>query len=378
MQRFNVLSADGHLDFPWLPGDLFVSEAPAAMKARVPRLVEGKDGPVWTIGERVIAVFPDVGTNQRYRPGLGVPHDRMAATGLYADGEKGVRRPSTPQLRVKEQEMDGVDGEVIYGIFGIDRRIGEDKEAINTCYRIYNDWIADFIKAAPNRFRAIATASNDSAEAAAAELRRIAKMGLSGVEVRYFRAPIPYWHPHWEPLWEAAEETGLAIHIHAGSARTQFYSPEDEKRFAKLLHEIQLTVTKFNGAGALAGLMLNGVLERHPGLRLVFGEFDLGWIPFALQRLDDVVSRREGSTGGMLPSALWRRQCYVTFQYDPLGLELLHHLGVDNVMWGNDYPHPDGIWPESRKLLDQQCAKLSAADRKRITHDNAARLYKFD
>src|SRR5919202_1183973 len=118
MQKHGVISADGHIDFQWLPGDLFVSEAPREFKDRMPRLEDGPDGPIWTVRGRKIASFPDV-SGERYHPGMGAQIERMAATGFYSDAEKGIRRPTTPELRAQEQERDGVDGEVIYGILGL-------------------------------------------------------------------------------------------------------------------------------------------------------------------------------------------------------------------------------------------------------------------
>ena len=108
------------------------------------------------------------------------------------------------------------------------------------------------------------------------------------------------------------------------------------------------------------------------------GECDLSWIPHFLHRMDYMVEQREKSAGlKMKPSDYWYRQCYATFQHDELGMELIHHLGPDNVMWGNDYPHPDGVWPESREILEQQTQGLNAEERRKVTHDNAARVYKF-
>src|SRR5262245_12288735 len=121
--KHNVISADGHIDFTWLPGDLFVREAPAAFRERVPQLIDRPDGPTWVVQGRQIGVYPDVLSGFRYRPGIGPQVERMAASGLYRDGEKGLRRPTTPELRVGDQELDGVDGEVIYGILNLDSRL---------------------------------------------------------------------------------------------------------------------------------------------------------------------------------------------------------------------------------------------------------------
>ncbi|HEX2171266.1 MAG TPA: amidohydrolase family protein [Dehalococcoidia bacterium] len=380
MGKHGVISADGHIDFQWLPGDLFVSEAPKEFKDRVPRLVDSDEGPIWQVQGRRIGAFPDVITGERYRPGMGVQIERMAATGLYSDGEKGLRRPTTPELRVQDQELDGIDGEVIYGILSLDRRMQPDNEAVQVCYQIYNTWVADFCKADPNRFKAVAPTLNDNPQNAANELRRVAKLGLAGIEIKLGQIPQPMYHKDWEVLWDAAEETGLIVHFHAGGANIRRPStPEEEKEYNNVTQVLSRSVNKMANAEDLGAMILSGVLHRHPKMTLVMGEVDISWLPHFLWRMDSVVKERGEYDLGlpMPPSQYWYRQCRATFQKDPLGAEFIRHIGADNVMWGNDYPHPDGVWPESRKLNDQQFACLTPENRKKITHDNVAKLYGF-
>ena len=126
-------------------------------------------------------------------------------------------------------------------------------------------------------------------------------------------------------------------------------------------------------------MIVSGVLERHPNMTLVMGEIDTSWLPHFLWRMDSVVQERGEFDLGLplRPSDYWRRQCLATFQKDPLGIEFLPHIGADNVMWGNDYPHPDGVWPESRKLIERDFGRLNESDRRKIVHDNVARVYGF-
>ncbi|HYR37807.1 MAG TPA: amidohydrolase, partial [Methylomirabilota bacterium] len=116
--HYNRISADCHLDLIWLPPDLFVSEAPAALKDRMPYVAEGPDGPRWVANNgATFGLAGGVGASgTKHEPGKQLRVDVMAATGLYEDGKKGIRRPGDPHLRVKEMDRDGVDAEVIYGI----------------------------------------------------------------------------------------------------------------------------------------------------------------------------------------------------------------------------------------------------------------------
>jgi predicted TIM-barrel fold metal-dependent hydrolase len=77
----------------------------------------------------------------------------------------------------------------------------------------------------------------------------------------------------------------------------------------------------------------------------------------------------------MRPSEYWYQQCYATYQTDPIGIKLLDDLGEDNVMWGNDYPHPDGVWPDSQDFIRRELGHLPEPQRRKVICDNAAKLY---
>jgi hypothetical protein len=150
--RYNRISADCHLDLIWLPPDLFVSEAPAALKDRMPYVAEGPEGPRWIANNgATFGLAGGVGASgTKHVPGKQLRVDVMAATGLYEDGKKGIRRPGDPHLRVKEMDRDGVDAEVIYGILAAAAKLN-DREASTEMLRIYNTWLSDFCRHYPDR-----------------------------------------------------------------------------------------------------------------------------------------------------------------------------------------------------------------------------------
>jgi predicted TIM-barrel fold metal-dependent hydrolase len=128
----------------------------------------------------------------------------------------------------------------------------------------------------------------------------------------------------------------------------------------------------------LAAMIGAGVFERYPRLRVSFGESGIGWIPYALDRMDFEFEDRFRDLMKLKPSEYWQRQCKATFQFDPIGPKLLNVnnlMTVDTLMWGSDYPHTDGIWPESTKYIDEQFKGLAAEDIRKITCDNAAKFY---
>src|SRR6266702_2065613 len=127
----------------------------------------------------------------------------------------------------------------------------------------------------------------------------------------------------------------------------------------------------------MAGMMGAGVFERHPHLRIGFGESAVGRIPYALHRMDFEFEDRFRDLMKLKPSEYWRRQCRATFQFDPIGAKLIDDIGAETIMWGSDYPHTDGIWPESTKYIDEQFAGLSPEVIHKITCENAAKFYRL-
>jgi uncharacterized protein len=374
MSSQTIISADSHIDIAWLATDLFEAGAPAAFRERVPRLEERPEGKVWTLKGRPLMPNRVVGKQPRGGPNF----ERMAAAGLYEHTSTEFG-PTSPRLRRQHQALDGIDGEVVYGLLMLDRLLADDPEALRVCYRAYYGWVDEFGKQLPGRLAPVAPLVSHDPEQAAADLRHVAKLGLKGVEVRPGGGK-PVWHHSWEPVWLAAAETGLPVHFHSDIGRLQMGgTPEDRAGNERVLAALTGSVGKMANAEHLGAMILSGVMERHPKLTLVMGECDLSWIPHFLRRMDYMASEREHSVGLPLqPSDYWYRQCRVTFQTDPIGIELIHHLGVDNVMWGNDYPHPDGVWPISSEIIAAEMGSLPEADRRKILHDNAAKLYGFE
>ncbi len=108
-------------------------------------------------------------------------------------------------------------------------------------------------------------------------------------------------------------------------------------------------------------------------------ESGCGWIAYALDQMDfEWEDRFQDLEMTMKPSDYWKRQCKATFQFDTIGLKLVDDIGVETLMWCSDYPHGDGVWPESGKFIDQQFAALPAATRAKITCDNAAAFYRLN
>jgi predicted TIM-barrel fold metal-dependent hydrolase len=374
---YQRISADSHIDLPMLAPDIFTANATPALKERMPYVTDGPDGPYWTCKNGgSFGLLNGVGpAGQKLVPGQNYRVDVMAATGLYEDGKKGHRHPTDPVLRAKDMDRDGVQAEVIFGILGAATRLN-DPVAANEMFRIYNDWLVDFCKHDEDRFIGLACLPYGDIDAAVKEIRRVAKLGLRGVELSCSWDMEPMWHPMWEPLWKTIHEVNLPLHFHTFPAvpPSQLDKATGQSRRAAFFTVV--SGFQMNLVNILAAVIGAAVLERYPNVRISFGESGIGWIPYALDRMDFEWEDRFRDLGlTMKPSDYWRRQCKGTFQFDRIGGKLIEEMGVETLMWGSDYPHADGVWPESDKYIQEQFGHLSADYTHKITCENAGRFY---
>src|SRR5437868_6815894 len=329
--QYKRISADCHLDLPWLPPELFVSEAKRELRERMPYVEDGPDGPYWITKAGVnMGLVGGIGSvGGKFVPGQNYRVDKMAETGLYEDFKtKRVRRPGDPDQRIRDMERDGVDAEIIFGILGVASRV-QDYEAANEMLRIYNEWLKDFCSKYPERHIGLACLPYGDIDAAVKEVHRVAKLGLKGLELSCSWDMEPMWHPMWEPLWKAVSDVQLPLHFHTfpstpRSVREQ--APQSSRRAAQFTGVAGFQMTLINIIAAIIGA---GVLHRYPNLRIGFGESGIGWIPYALDRMDFEWEDRFRDLMKLKPSEYWRRQCRATFQFDRIGPELIDEMGVE-------------------------------------------------
>jgi predicted TIM-barrel fold metal-dependent hydrolase len=373
-----LISADGHIDFPLLPEDLWTGGAPAALRDRMPRVVEQNGRRVWRShqGETLGLVGGMGSAGRPYVKGEIHRSDRMAEQGLYDDQSRGIMRPAVAELRARDQDRDGIAGEVVYGILGAAGRLN-DPEVAAAVVHIYNGWLADFCAAVPGRFAGIGCLASGRPEEAAQELRRCAELGLKGAELGLTDDMTPLWHPSWEPVWQASDATALPVHIHTVGPPIDKRWLQDPAHYRPWL-ATHISTFQLPMMGVLSAIVFGGVLERYPNVRVVIGESGIGWLPYALERLDYEWEDQFQDLIPKPPSEYWQRQMYATFQVDRTGLLNLAGIGEDTIMWGNDFPHPDGTWPDSREILAPQLEGLAPGVIRKIVCDNAARLYGFE
>lgn len=378
-----IVSADSHIDLQWLPPALFTENASAALRERMPYVADSPTGRRWVTRKGVtLGLAAGVGSTGRpYVKGASLRADRMAEAGLYTDGAKGILRLTDPHLRVKDQDLDGVSAEVLYGILGASTIVG-DIEASWEMASIYNDWLVDFCSHHPRRLLGLASIPTHSPERAAAEIRRMTRKGgihgfdVSGAEGR----PMPLYHADWADFWTAIDESGLPVHFH-----TLGPAPRDFSRYT----ELDIQRAKAEGLAncqyeraclVLREAILGGVLQDHPDLKLVLSESGIGWIPYMLERMDQGWEDQYRPLLSLTkpPSHYWAEQCFATYQQEAFGSSVIEQIGADNVMWASDFPHPDGLWPDSMSVIERQFKSLPSQLTKKVISENAVKLYKLD
>jgi predicted TIM-barrel fold metal-dependent hydrolase len=287
-----------------------------------------------------------------------------------------------PVQRLKDMDIDGVEAEVLHcGVAGVPQN-GSDQEARLAFARATNDAMTAWCDADPSRLIPVGTLPIWDVEEAVTELKRVHQNGFKVVQVPIYPDSLglkPYVDRSWEPLWSTAQELPMPLHLHVGSnnglERVQNYDPTPSTGIFMSLPPLYM-------AEALGCFILGGVLERFPALHIVLVESGLTWIGYYLERLDTMMTRHRwvDLDPPMLknnPSFYWRRQGHASFEEDRLAVQIRHAIGVDNILWATDYPHPDSTWPESQKVVEEHFGAIPAAEREKIIFGNANKLYRL-
>jgi len=379
MHRF--ISADDHIDLRWLPKNLWSERLPARLREHGPRVLESDNGDYWSW------------EGQTFSP-HGYYTAAQGSGAMWAIERGGVMqpgelRPTTVELRLSDMDRDGAEVSIMYG--PTDPMAIGDPELRRLCYQAYNDWLSEFCAARPERLIGVAQLSMEDPLAARDELARLAKRGgLRHVNILASRAYPPVYDDAWEPFWALAEDVGIPIGFHLAVLVKKTRLDEAQRSAANLVVTVAAQYAQeppgIQLLEPMTGLIFNGVLDRHPKVKIVMAEAGLAWVPSMIQGLDIWYQRtRDGRrlTGEkpftlprLLPSEYFHRQIWISFVDDPLGVKMVGNvLDADKVMFGSDYPHPASTWPNSQAAIAAQRESLPAAAVQKITQDNARELF---
>ena len=364
MTSHMIISADSHVQEP---EEIYSERLPDRFRDRVPH-VEVREGKRFFIVEGRKPRRLDVAE------GRETQEDQEREFRNDPSGGRDIER------RLRDLERDGVDAEVIYPNDTLAVFQSPDPEYQMAMARAYNGWISEWFGGHRDRFAPVGVLPVADIAEAVREVQRAAGLGLRALKVPIVANACPYHRPEYEPLWAAMEEAGLVLTFHSFTNDRDLY-PEDwgeEDGYGGALSFMALSMAE--GVQPVTYMISSGALERHPNLKMAVVESGAGWLAWLLHVLDEQADKKHMWIRPRLalkPSEYFKRQGCVTFSDDPMALRNIEFTGADCLMWGSDYPHDEGTFPHSREVIERTFAGLSPADRTKIVHDNAAKLYGF-
>jgi predicted TIM-barrel fold metal-dependent hydrolase len=326
----------------------------------------------------------------------GRPAGQWQPFGLRVEDAAGT---GSPEQRVSEQDRDGIDAEVLFPAMVAGpvfwRNIAHD-EVYKAVIRAYNDWLAEeYCAFAPDRLIGMGVIPITNVDDAVAEMEHCARLGLKGVLLGALPSAKGYPTPEDDRFWAAAVDIGMPVTVHVqfnrtGPRATQptlRYPKEDPEVMQRLRRPFLEWICNFGLAASvsIAQLVLSGVFDRFPQLRVFFAETRLGWVPFWLEHADLWYRRHLGWAEEQLgfkplqalPSEYVRRHIYFSVQYERVAVEERRHVGVDRIMFATDFPHIECEWPNTRPLVEEIYADVPAPEKRRIWAGNAVEFFKL-
>jgi uncharacterized protein len=378
-----VVDADTHFTEPH---DLWTSRAPRGFEDRVPHVVDVDGVPTWTVD--------------------GVALGRASASSVVRrDGERcrgsefiqwvfDDAHPAAYDVPTRLAVMDeiGIWAQVVYpnvaGFGGQKLSAIADPDVRRLSVTLYNDAMAEIQDASDGRLYPMGLLPSWDVAAAVAETERVSGMELRGVNISsdpQLQGLPDLGDPAWDPLWEACADRKLPVHFHIGASQTSLAwygsspwpSMGDDQKLA-----IGAAMMYLTNARVLANVIYSGLLERNPGLRMVSVESGIGWIPFVLESLDHQLNETAPGTMdylSMMPSEYFRRQMYACFWFERDDVvAMLERVGVDNVLFETDFPHPTCLYPDSLEHVARSLDGVAPDVARKVLQDNAAQLYRIE
>ena len=383
-RTYQAISGDGHLEVPpqdWAPWVL------AKYKDRMPRLVKLEDGGEgWLLeGMPLTPCGPEIAGDD--------PPEKLKWSGTSYWKEDGVtRRPGlgTPQDRLRQQDLDGIDAEVLFPpVFasGFIRYITERNVHL-AMVQAYNTFLAEgYCSVAPDRLIGMAVVPTTGIDDAITEMKRCKELGLRAVSLKEWPNGSGQYQPEDDRFFETALETGMRLspHIAFGAGVDTFigdapaFSPQSDADRLLYLYRPDL----FKGCTSnIAQLIYHGVFDRIPQMQIYFGESHAGWVPYWLQMAQQAFDTNHFwyEVDNKKPIGEYVRE-HVLFGFvkDELAVKNRDYWsGTDNIIWGSDFPHQSKTHPHSQKFLEKAFEGVPASVRRQVLVENACRFFGLD
>jgi predicted TIM-barrel fold metal-dependent hydrolase len=370
--KYTFISVDDHL---MEPPHTFEGRLPRKLQDRAPRVVETEEGhQIWVFEEQP---YFQVG----FMCVAGRPReDHRVEPARFDEVRPGCYRIDD---RIKDMDIGGIWGSVNFpsGVTGFGGTLfseAKDPELGLACVRAWNDWLfEEWHGSYPERIVPLGITFLADPERGAEEIRRNAKRGFTALtlpEQPHRQGLPPVFSDHWEPIIRACAETDTVMNLHVGSSG-----------FAEMpagAPMMELGATQF-GPMALASCaewLWSGWPAKYPELKIAMSEAGIGWVAGLIDRLDNIMARSGYGRGWpdpkISPSECLRRNFWFCMIDDPSTIVTRHTIGVENLLFESDYPHGDGTWPDTQAVIDRTIGHLPVDEIHKITHENAAKLYR--
>ena len=384
-KTYRYISADSHFESP---PEQWTHRVAKKYRDRAPRrikLANGRDALVLE-GKQLI-----YGGTSLY--GGRAPAD-FDPTILDYDNTPGC---GSAEQRLREQDQDGIDAEVLFALDVRNSAI-QDKAALIAVVQGFNDYFAeDYCAVDRDRLIGMAVLPNVGVDHDIAEMERCKRAGLKGAWLSTFPSGNSYPTKEDDRFWAAALDLEMPIVIHTsfptkvGTRETRLFKypqePEGEKRPpTDFVQRLARQGPHHSGSVEASQLVVAGVFDRFPKLRIYWAENNIGWLPYYFEQIDHeyTVNRfwAERCLGlpqlKRLPSEYLKENAHWGFFEDHIGVKLRHEIGVDRIMWSTDFPHIVTRWPNSLKVLESQMTGVPPKEKRMMVADNAIRFFHLD
>ena len=369
MRKYQVISADGHLE---VPAQSWAKYVPERQRDLVPRLVSKEAADCWVLGEFEMVNWGNLVGELAYdeiKPGVW----------RYTNPD-GSPRPGTgdPTQRLHEQDLDGIDAEVLFppvhGPKFLRLIARTEKEAYLANVRAYNTWLAEeYCAVAPDRLIGNGIVPETGVEDAVAEMTRCRELGLRSMCLLMWPngGPTRALDGTDDRFFAASVDLDMRISPHSRLGEGQ---AED--------HRNGIYQPRWHGTeNSVWQLILSGVFDRFPSLQVYFAETQAGWLPHVMNWADEFYQRWYTYFDARLPrlpSEYIKEHMFFSFIDDRLAMPLRRYIGIDHLMWGSDFPHSVGTFPHTTDILDEMFEDVPAEERRKVLVENPCRFFGLD
>ena len=359
--KYFMASADGHVQET---KDLWTSRMAAEHHPRLPGIAFDREGNALQRTE-------------------GFRLTKLQTAKLQGHDELRSASGRTPEARITDLAIDGVDAEVLFPNRGLTIWATPDALFSQMMCRAYNEWAWETFGPFNDQLAPMACVATADLDGAIAEIQRCASLGFKGICLPckpVFGPPnhedLNYNLREFEPLWDCIDDVDLPITFHVSTGRDPRTARSQGGAVINYtIHSLAPTIEP------LVNICASGVAERHPNLHFGAVEAGIGWVAWVLDAMDEAYRKHHMWVKPkleLLPSEYFRRQGFATFQEDRAGLDLAREHGlIDNFLWANDFPHHEGSWPYSAQAIERTMGKLDDGERAKILGFNTARIFKL-